>query len=104
LALGIPIAELRETITARELAEWAAFERVFGPITVQERVDAAAGIAGWAAMAAAGVKDKNPRDFMPDWARAGTGESPKQPPEEMIAIMRGLKPSASRKRKRKDPK
>jgi hypothetical protein len=55
-------------------------------------------------MAAAGVKDKNPRDFMPDWARAGTGESPKQSLEEMIAIMRGLKPSASRKRKRKDPK
>lgn len=83
--------ELRERVSARELLEWFAFEVVFGPITVQERIDAAAGIGAWAARSAMGEKDKTPRDFMPDWARIGGGEEKAvQSDDEIMAAMRGF--------------
>lgn len=69
---------------ARELLEWAAFERVFGPLTVQERVDVAGALAAWASV---GNPKRSPRDFMPDWQ---SDEARTQDPEDMIAVLRGI--------------
>lgn len=67
---------------------------------MQERVDTAGGIAAWASLAGAGVKDKNPRDFMPDWqASQGQQDRPQQSAEEMIGFMRGLQSRGKRKRR-----
>ena len=57
---------------------------MFGPITVQERVDVAGAVAGQAALAAAGAKDITVVDLLPNW----DGETKQQSPEEMIAVMR----------------
>lgn len=53
-------------IPARELTAWAQFEEGFGPLTVQERIDAAAAQVSYAVHAAAGGKG-NLADFMPQW-------------------------------------
>lgn len=76
-------------MTARELFEWSAFERVFGPVTVQERVDVAGAMGAYATAAAAGAKDVRPDDFLPDWSRALQPKR-QQTPEEMMAVVRGL--------------
>lgn len=76
---------------AAELAEWVAFEREFGPITLHERIDAAA------AVIALHIHNSVPRrhgkeygvsDFLPKW---GIQESVRQQsPEEMMAIASAL--------------
>lgn len=68
-----------------ELQEWSAFEEVFGPLTVQERIDVAGGLAAWGSVAAMGAKQA-PDEFVPKWGE----EKREQTPEEMIAFMRGL--------------
>ena len=76
-------------MSARELQDWALFERRFGPLTVQERVDAAGAIAAWAAAAAIGGSQASPEQFLPDWA-GEREERPEQDPADMIATMRGI--------------
>lgn len=50
---------------ASELVEWSLFEDEFGPITLQERVDIAAGMIGW--RVAGEPKGTSVEDFMPKW-------------------------------------
>lgn len=77
------MSELRHRLTVRDLVEYSAFERVFGPLTVQERVDTAGGLAAWGSLAAMGAK-KPPDEFVPKWE----DERREQTDEEMIAFMR----------------
>lgn len=67
------------------MMEWRAFESLFGPITVQERVDAAGAIAAYGAAASAGAKVE-PSDLMPNWSGKSKQEQT-QTPEEMMAIV-----------------
>ena len=53
-------------MSAWELSEWAVFEREFGPLTVQERLDATAAQIAYAVHATAGGKGQL-KDFMPQW-------------------------------------
>lgn len=68
-------------MTGAELVEWTAFEKSFGPLTVQERVDAAGATAAWGARSAMGSKSA-PGDYLPDWK-----QKRQQTAEEMIAFM-----------------
>jgi hypothetical protein len=56
--------------------QWAAFEQVFGPLTVQERVDQAAVLIANALGATVTVDDLLPR--------------PTQSADDMIAVVRAL--------------
>lgn len=80
-------------MTAREMAEWAAFERVTGPIDPRERLDAAAARAAWVVARALGVRDLRLEDLLPRWE----GE-PAQSPEEMIAVVRQIQSRQGRGR------
>ena len=76
------VAELADRIDSRELTEWAAFERVEGPIG-QERADGHAGIV--ASIVANSNRKKGrrafePNDFIPDWEKLGIKE------EETISL------------------
>jgi hypothetical protein len=78
-------------VTARELTEWTAFERVCGPLLVQDRVDhmSAAVLAGLAG--SSGAKHVNLEDFLPQWdTPAEKPERKEQSPEQMIDFMRNL--------------
>jgi len=58
-----------ETMTSGELTEWAAFEQVYGPILVHERIDVGLAQLGWI-MARLWAKPRHElklRDFMPGW-------------------------------------
>lgn len=79
-------------MTARELGEWSAFERIYGPLTVQERVDYSS------AFISAGLSGGDPNRYVPKWD-AASGERKEQTPEELMAFMRGLQ----RRRRRPAP-
>lgn len=81
----MPAGELAHRITARELAEWAAFEQVTGPIDPRDRLDLAAARIAWVVAQALGVRGLRLEDLLPRW-----GEEAAQTPEEMIAIVRGI--------------
>lgn len=80
---------------ARELVEWSAFERLYGPVLIHERVDVAA--AHIAFMLSDGKRPAD--DFMPDWG-AAHNERPRQSVEDMIGVLRRLqKPKGADGRK-----
>lgn len=79
--------EVLDRVNARDLSEWLAFERVFGPLTVQERVDAAGAVGAWATAASTGSK-AGPEAFLPAWDRPVS--RPRQTAEQMMDFMRGL--------------
>lgn len=88
-----------------ELVQWRAFEKVFGPITVQERVDAAAAsIAHWLVAIASrgtGVEIPDMDDFLPIWdVTARPKPPPEQTPEQMMAMVRSWQ-ERQRRRKQK---
>ena len=55
-------------LSAMEVARWAAFEERFGPITVQERIDAATAMISYTVHASAGGK-LPPEQFVMRWER-----------------------------------
>jgi hypothetical protein len=61
----VTVAEIGR-MSAREVEEWRYFEEEFGPLTVQERIDAMAAQVSYVAHASAGGKGK-PEDFVPQW-------------------------------------
>jgi hypothetical protein len=71
----------------RELQEWAAFERTFGPITLHERIDQAAALVAWSIARSLGATEEGPEAFLPRWDES-PGEA--QSVEQMIALVRGL--------------
>lgn len=76
------VEELLARITSRELAEWAAYEREFGPLGL-ERGDWHAATVSHVVAAAAGGKGRI-TDFLPRWGRR------RQTAEEQLAIFRAL--------------
>ncbi|MEV4059730.1 phage tail assembly protein T [Nonomuraea dietziae] len=83
----MPVAQLLKQISGRELAEWKAFEELYGPVGVEQRVDrAAAVIAAQLANTFRGKKTEqiSAEYFMPRWdvrpiegyGEEGDGESP----------------------------
>jgi len=76
-------------ITAKELGEWEAFERVAGPILVAERLEVSLAIIAKLladVYGKPGIQHKL-ADFIPEWDRAHQGEG--QSPEEMIETFMG---------------
>ena len=67
LALGMTVGEVGR-MPALEVARWAAFESTFGPITVQERIDAAMARIAYTTHASAGGKEPFEK-FVPQWRR-----------------------------------
>jgi hypothetical protein len=63
------VADLGERMTAAELADWAAYEQVAGPLLLHDRVDVAGALVAYATAKAAGAKHVRPRDFLPQWDR-----------------------------------
>lgn len=55
-------------MSGRELTEWAAYERVAGPLGA-ERLDALAALSSFYALRAAGAKKVKLKDLMPRWSR-----------------------------------
>jgi hypothetical protein len=76
----VPVAALGH-VPARELTEWAMFEEEFGPLTVQERIDAMAAYVAYTVHASAGGKG-NPADFELQWRTA-----PKVPITDWLSAM-----------------
>lgn len=64
------MTEIRETMTTRELMEWAAYEQTFGSLLPHERIDA--GFAQVSYMLSDGKRSV--RDFMPQWFRDLTAD------------------------------
>lgn len=77
------VAELLERISSAELAEWAAYERVAGPVGPVRGDLHAATVAATTANAGRGKKGRKARvrDFMPNWGR------PAQTPEGVWAAI-----------------
>lgn len=64
-------AELLKRISGRELAEWRAFEHVYGPVGVEARIDQAAALI--AERVTNSLVEMSPRptqdDYMPKYGR-----------------------------------
>lgn len=78
-----------EAISAREFAEWMAYDRI-SPIDARERVELSCAIvAATIANANRGKSQRafEPKDFMPDWS--GTRRKPKSV-AELFAIARSF--------------
>jgi hypothetical protein len=72
----MPVGEMLRRMSGRELAEWQAYERVYGPIGVEERLDrTAAVIANQVAnsLRPPTTKPSEVDDFMPRWDRRPVG-------------------------------
>lgn len=86
-------------MTARELMEWLAFERDFGPLTVQERIDYAG--ANVRAALVGGDIEKH----LPGWQREEAPEEAAAPvqqsDEELMGFMRGMQAKHAKRRKRR---
>jgi len=57
-----------------ESVEWRLFEDEFGPITLHERIDAAAALIAHTVWKAAG-QEGDIGDFMPTWQREGAASA-----------------------------
>jgi hypothetical protein len=59
--------EAGERMTTAELVEWAAYEAVYGPIVVHERIDLAGALIGTLVARLGGDKRTQPKDLVPKW-------------------------------------
>jgi hypothetical protein len=85
--------------------EWTAFEQVFGPITVHERIDGAAAQISYMLASAFGDGRKlDLRDFMPQWGAEEEDAKPRQSADSMIAVMRGLQKKKKKRKKKREPR
>lgn len=76
-------------ISSRELQEWAAFERVSGPILLHERLEISNALV---AMTIAGMLGDGRKldlaDFVPRWDEEATPETDNS--EQIVAFLRSL--------------
>ena len=67
-------------MTSAELTEWVAYERVYGPILVHERIDLGLAQLQWLVTRLWASKNKlTPRDFMPAWYQELTKGAHRRP-------------------------
>lgn len=85
------VEELLARVSSRELTEWAAFEREFGPLGL-ERGDWQAALVAETAAKSAGVKGVSIKDFVLKW-----GGRRRQTGEEQLAIFRAMASGGSDK-------
>ncbi len=70
------------------MGEWRAFEREFGPITLQQRLDANFALLAWRMAKMWGsTTTAVPADFMPLWSEARQAE---QSDEAMMRAIEGV--------------
>ncbi|GGQ07796.1 hypothetical protein BKA00_007432 [Actinomadura coerulea] len=82
----MPVSELLERVSSRELSEWMAYERVAGPLGFDRADVQSAIVAATVANANRGKgKPLTPADFVPKWDR-----KPKQTVEEMVQLAYAL--------------
>jgi hypothetical protein len=82
-------------ITARELQEWSAFERVTGPILLHERIEVSNAFVAMTMASAMsdGSRQLKLEDFIPHWDET---ESREQSPEDMMAALTRLAEQSKR--------
>lgn len=86
MALHIPVGELLERVSSRELTEWQAYEEVAGPLGPARSDVQSAIIAATVANANRHKgKPATPADFIPKWDR-----KPAQTVDEMVQIAYAL--------------
>lgn len=78
-----------DRLSSADLTEWAAFERVYGPLLVHERIDMGFAHVCWmlARLLGDGKRQWEVRDFMPSWFRDLTEE---QEAERLGKMLAGL--------------
>jgi hypothetical protein len=80
-------------MTMRDLVRWAAFERLYGPLLVQERVDVGFAQLSYYLVSLLGQSKRGRRwkiqDFLPPWIANQSKRQP-QSPEQLRAFMEGL--------------
>jgi hypothetical protein len=65
----MPVGQLLRSISGRELAEWQAFEELYGPVGIEARLDRTAAMIAQQIVNMIG-RPKKPftvEDFMPRW-------------------------------------
>ena len=73
-------------MSARQLGEWAAFERVAGPISLHRRIDFAAALIGLVVARVGGAKNVELHQFLLKWGGEGGGQSD----DEMLDVLKGM--------------
>ncbi len=63
--------------------EWSAFERVFGPIVLHERIEVSNAFVAMTIAAANGGRDLKLEQFVPLW----DGEPQGQTPDDIVAVL-----------------
>jgi hypothetical protein len=67
-------------MSSTELTNWTAYERVYGPILVHERIDVGLAQLQWLVTRLWASKNKlTPRDFMPPWYQELTKGAHRRP-------------------------
>ncbi|MGH7341914.1 MAG: phage tail assembly protein T [Candidatus Rokuibacteriota bacterium] len=87
------MAELLARCSASELTEWAAYERIAGPLGAERGDVQAAIVASTIANVNRGKKSRRfmPKDFIPRWDRSGSGaRTPEAMRNMLIAMTRRL--------------
>ena len=71
--MGRTAEEIEKTMTARELTDWVAFERVYGSILPHERIDVGLAQLSFYIVSMLGQRKRGQRlklrDFFPKWLR-----------------------------------
>lgn len=85
-------------ISARELQEWAAFERVSGPILLHERIEISNAFVAMTIASAMGDGRKlTLQDFIPRWDEE---DQPEQGPDQIVSYLRELEAKTKQKKER----
>jgi hypothetical protein len=96
------VRELLQSASAQELTDWAAYERLTGPLDLGHRADVHAGIIAATVanvMRARGSRRFTPEDFVPPWG--GRREQTWQ--EQLAAVVAINKALGGKDRRRKPP-
>jgi hypothetical protein len=56
-------------MSSRELTEWAAYERIAGPVLAHERIDYGAALVALMVAKLGGYRGRRIDDFLPKWDR-----------------------------------
>jgi hypothetical protein len=81
------VGEMLDRISSTELAEWAIYERDYGPLGPGRADQLAALVSATIANAASVKRRYRPADFLPRW---GAGRRRRQTPQEQLEIMRAF--------------
>ena len=99
LALGVTPNDLQDRLSGRDLTEWAAFEQVYGPILVHERIDVAQAMICTILANSSGSKRRYElKDFLPRWDQAPRTDEVVGKMEQLFGLAKGGDPSQTSSR------